>query len=160
LRCQCAVFKTQSRTGIPPPPRLLRKIGNSKARMKINFIGHREVPTRTGPRVAQSQSSFRTTRLVITSELPTILPELPTSPFLGTDPESRDSNPAGSGPSFHRPRKARDVVQPSSVIRSALQDQAPPVALQPLLLPSNIENRLRRLHTTPHCVGSSQVSHG
>jgi len=85
---------------------------------------------------------------------------LNTSAFQGADPETRDSNPAGLGPWFHRSQKAREVGQPSSVIRSALQDQAPPVALQPLLLPSNIETRLRRLHTTPHCIGPSRVSHG
>lgn len=57
-------------------------------------------------------------------------------------------------------KQSEDRGQPSSVIRSALQDLDPPVPLQPLFLPSNIENRLRKLHTTPHCIGPSQVSHG
>ena len=59
--------------------------------------------------------------------------EINASPFHGNDPESRDSNPAGLGPWFPRSPKARDVGQPSSVIRSALQDLDPPVPLQTLI---------------------------
>jgi hypothetical protein len=52
--------------------------------------------------------------------------------FQGTDPENRDSNPAGLGPWLPRSPKARDMGQLSFVIRSALRDMEPAAPLQTL----------------------------